>query len=167
MLLYNKALDVNHTLLRMAALIVLIGKKDVEQERLRILDFVLSNPVHISEMKLGKDLIKERNRFKEFENRYQKFDPRNLFDTMAPIQDAVFAKLIELKAIEQNEETNRFELNPKALPNELFKILDDDDSSISKKTISFLSEYLVELNLIGDNGLKRASQLMEYRYDAA
>ena len=73
MLVYNKSIDVNHTVLRLSALSMELDGKEVEKDRLRILDFILAHPVHISKMKLGRDMVKERNVFKSFTNNYQNY----------------------------------------------------------------------------------------------
>ena len=87
MLLYNKAVDVNHTILRISALTLELNGMEVERDRVRILDFIVAIPVHISKLTLGQDMIQERNVFKAYKNNYQSYSDYNLFEMMKPIQD--------------------------------------------------------------------------------
>lgn len=166
MLFYNKSLDVNHTLLRVSSIVMQFDTKTIEVERLRIFDFIVSNPVHISQMSLGVDLIKERNKFRGYKNRYQKFDPKSLFETMRPIQEAVFATLKEFNVLIEIENSTRLRINSNALPEELISIAQNNSNSISIQAIDFIKTHLIDYELIGGRGLKSASRLMEYKYDA-
>lgn len=165
MLLYNKALDTNHTLLRIISIILKLDLKEIEEERMRIYDFIVTNPIHISKMALGKDLVKSRNVFKNYENRYQQYDPMALFEVMRPIQGAVFYSLKEMGVLLENTSTGRYTIQLDSIPIELKGIALDKENSISNQAIDFICEYLVELPLVGPKGLKYASHLMEYRYD--
>jgi hypothetical protein len=139
----------------------------IEVERLRILDFIVSNPVHISKMSLGVDLVRERNKFKDYQNRYQSFDPKTLFESMKPIQEVVITNFIEFGALIQIEDSFRLKVATNLIPDELTALAKSDENSISKQTIKFINAHLLELNLIGNKGLKSASNLMEFRYDAS
>lgn len=52
MLLYNKALDPYHTMLRMVAVLAAVSARQssIEVDRLRILDFLVAFPSHVSLM---------------------------------------------------------------------------------------------------------------------
>lgn len=167
MLLYNKALDTNHTLLRIVSIILKLDVKVIEEDRIRIYDFIVTNPVHISTMPLGRDLVKNRNVFKCYENRYQKYDPIGLFRTMRPIQDAVFCSLKEMGVLKKQNHTDRYLVELGFIPEVLKDIALDKENSISSQAIDFICDHLVDLSLVGPKGLKCASMLMEYRYDAA
>jgi len=166
MLFYNKSLDVNHTLLRVSTIVMLLDTKTIELERLRIFDFIVSNPVHISQMSLGADLIKAKNTFRLYKNRYQNFDPKSLFESMRPIQETIFVTLKEMKVLTEIENSTRLVINSKSLPKELISIALNDSNSISKQALDFIAAHLIDYDLIGVRGLKSASKLMEYKYDA-
>ncbi|HGF4961108.1 hypothetical protein HYN75_20065 [Vibrio parahaemolyticus] len=166
MLVYNKSIDVNHTVLRLSALSMELDGKEVEKDRLRILDFILAHPVHISKMKLGRDMVKERNVFKLFTNNYQNYSDNNLFEIMKPVQDMAICYLETLGVISFVKENNRLELNYDRVSPEIKSILSEEVNSISSQAVSFIKDYLIDMDLVGDNGLKSASNLMGCKYDA-
>lgn len=166
MLVYNKSIDVNHTVLRLSALSMELDGKEVEKDRLRILDFILAHPVHISKMKLGLDMVKERNVFKSFTNNYQNYSDNNLFEIMKPVQDMAICYLETLGVISFVKETNRLALNYDKVSPEIKDIISKELNSISSQAVSFIKKHLIDMDLVGDNGLKSASNLMGCKYDA-
>ena len=66
MLLYNKAFDINHTILRMSSWLLNSSEPLISLEGIRIFDFLIAFPEYISKLSLGKELVKERNKFKRF-----------------------------------------------------------------------------------------------------
>ncbi|TKB07879.1 ABC-three component system middle component 5 [Desulforhopalus sp. IMCC35007] len=166
MLLYNKALDPNHALLRTSTILTALKRDKIEEDRLRIFDFLLANPFHISTMKLGSGLMKQRNEFKIYKNRYNTYDPFILFELMKPIQQAVFCSLVQMNCLIPLENTSHYKVNINKLPPELSTIISSETNSMPKDAISFIREHLTHFDLLGPSGLKFASTLMEYRYDA-
>ncbi|HIF9376587.1 TPA: ABC-three component system middle component 5 [Photobacterium damselae] len=166
MLVYNKSIDVNHTVLRLSALSMELDGKKVEKDRLRILDFILAHPVHISKMKLGRDMIKERNVFKSFSNSYQNYSDNNLFEIMKPVQDMAICYLETIGVISFTKETNRLELNYDKVSLEIKDLLSKESNSISEQAVFFIRKHLINMELLGDDGLKSASNLMGCKYDA-
>jgi len=166
MLLYNKALDKNHTLLRVIAILLECGSNEIEEDRLRIFDFIVANPIHITQMSLSRDIIKQKNSFKDYANRYQSYDPKNLFESMKSIQNAVFIYLIEIGSITKTSSGGRYKINIELIPAFLSDIAKDPLNSISRKAISFIFDHLFKLDLVGRNGLKQASKLIEHKYDS-
>ncbi|OHY96572.1 hypothetical protein BI375_03380 [Vibrio rotiferianus] len=166
MLVYNKSIDVNHTVLRLSTLSMELDGKEVEKDRLRILDFILAHPVHISKMKLGRDMVKERNVFKSFANNYQNYSDNNLFEIMKPVQDMAICYLETLGVISFVKETNRLELNYDKVSPEIKELISKELNSISSQTMSFIRKHLIDMDLVGENGLKSASNLMGCKYDA-
>jgi hypothetical protein len=167
MLLYNKAVDVNHTLLRFVSLVLLLDVKVLERDRIRIYDFIVANPFHICKMSLGQELLKVKNNFKSYDNRYQLYDPRSLFESMKPVQDIVILNLKDMGVLVEQEFTGRYLLQPDEISDELVAIAQDRENSISDQALNFIYEHLVSMELVGVKGLKQASNLMEYKYDVA
>ncbi|QDC06015.1 hypothetical protein FH041_14255 [Pseudomonas sp. SWI7] len=167
MLLYNKAVDVNHTLLRFAALILMLDVKVVELDRLRIYDFVVANPFHVSKLSLSQDLLKAKNVFKSYANRYQIYDPKGLFESMRPVQNIAILNLKEMGVLLEDAYSGRYLLQPDEIPDQLARIAQDKENSVSLQVLKFIEEHLVVMDLVGPKGLKQASGLMEYRYDVA
>lgn len=165
MLLYNKALDPYHTLLRFIVIITSVDKKVIEDERLRIFDFILANPSHIEKMSLGQELSQEKNIFKKYRSNYNHFDPIMLFESMRPIQQAVVSSLLEMTVLTNLEGTTRYQINLANLSEQLTEMAQDKHNSIPKDVVTFIKSYLVNFDLLGNKGLKGASKLMEYKYD--
>lgn len=166
MLVYNKSIDVNHTILRISALSMLLDGKEVEKDRFRILDFILAHPVHISKMKLGRDMMKERNLFKSFRNNYQIYSDNNLFEMMKPVQDMAIFYLEAIGVVSYNKVKHRFNIDYDKMDPEIKRIVSQDSGSISFQTINFIKDYLIDMDLVGDNGLKSASNLIGFKYDS-
>jgi len=169
MLLYNKALDPFHCYLRISCLISLAEINEIEEDRLRILDFIMANPSHVASMSLGKDLVTARNTFKAFESDYNRFEPRTLFESMRPIQQAVISSMTESGIFVVVEGTRRYKINAVVFrdffPEEYFFQASIGVESIDWSVLEFIKEYLLGFELLGPKGLKYASKLMEYRYD--
>jgi hypothetical protein len=96
MLLYNKALDINHTFLRLISLLIYTKPRTVEKDKLRIFDFLITNPAYITKISLKREHLKAKNAFKSYENSYQSYDAIRLFENMKPIQEVVIHKLLEM-----------------------------------------------------------------------
>jgi hypothetical protein len=167
MLLYNKALDPNHTILRIIslALKLSIEELEIEKDKIRIFDFLIANPAYISKLSVEKKLVKTKNKFKIYENNYQNFDPVRLFETMSPIYDIALAVLKEMQIITLHSKSKRCVLHIGNIPTQIAKIASNKENSISIHALDFISDHLQEKSLTGPSGLKSISKLMEYRYD--
>ncbi|AUI87352.1 hypothetical protein EIC00_09530 [Vibrio parahaemolyticus] len=111
-------------------------------------------------------MVKERNVFKSFTNNYQNYSDNNLFEIMKPVQDMAICYLETLGVISFVKENNRLELNYDRVSPEIKSILSEEVNSISSQAVSFIKDYLIDMDLVGDNGLKSASNLMGCKYDA-
>ncbi|MBU2969827.1 hypothetical protein KO527_10760 [Pseudoalteromonas sp. C2R02] len=166
MLLYNKALDPNHTLLRVVSILIKLKITEIERDRIRIFDFLVANPAYIVKISISKNLLKEKNKFKGYENRYQNYNPINLFESMSSIHDSVIFTLVAMGVLTELQDNDRYNFNLDNLPSDIKKIALDIENSISDQAINFICNYLQEIKLTGDKGLKCISKLMEYKYDA-
>ena len=165
MLLYNKTLDPNHTVLRLVSIVQSFENKTIEKDRLRIFDFILANPFHIYKMSLPQDYRSYKNEFKKYGNSYNKFDARSLFENMRPIQEVCINRLLEVNILKEVEKTDRLQISPNNIPENLLTIVTSESNSISKPALAFINEKLGQYNLLGTRGLKAASNLMEFKYD--
>ena len=165
MLLYNKALDTNHTLLRLASLLIYVEPNILEKDRIRIFDFLIANPAYISQIAMNKEHLKAKNLFKIYENSYQNYDPVRLFDNMRHIQESVIYKLLDLGVLSEVEESDKYEVNLLKIPMPIKELAADKENSVSHQAIDFIKKYLTDVTLTGPKGLKYISKLMEYRYD--
>lgn len=167
MLLYNKAYDPCHTLLRMCAILLQGELHEIEEERLRILDFLIAFPGHIADMSLPAIDKTKKSSFREFKSVYSSFEPASLFQAMKPIQEAVIGTLCSLGVFERGSATQgRFTVNPQMIPAVVMDVIARPECSLSKDALYFVSEYLKDFSLTGVNGLKARTKLLGYRYDA-
>jgi len=167
MLLYNKALDPNHTILRIISFALKLDAEgvEIEKDKIRIFDFLIANPAYISKLSIGKDLVKTKNKFKMYENSYQNFDPIRLFETMSPIYDIALAVLKEMQIISFHHKNKRCILHISNIPAQIAEIASNEENSISIQALDFIRDHLQDKLLTGPSGLKSISKLMEYKYD--
>lgn len=166
MLLYNKAHDPYHTLFRLLNVIIRSTEREMEHDRLRVYDFLVAFPVHISKLSLSKELQKEKTPFKQFANPYNNFDPYFLFSSMKPIQDAVIFSLSKAKILQQQNQNQQYSIHKENFTDELAELTKQEITSPTEEAIKFINDFLSSYELYGPKGLKAVSHLMEFRYDA-
>ena len=166
MLLYNKTLDPNHTILRLLSILESFENEQIEKDRLKIFDFLLANPFHIYKLSLPQDYRKSKSEFKKYGNSYNKFEARSLFEHMKPVQEVCINKLIEVNILNVIDKTDRLRISSNNIPESILSIVTSESNSISKPALLFINENLSQYSLLGTKGLKAASNLMEYKYDA-
>lgn len=164
MLLYNKAFDPIHTVLRLAAICKEHQKTEIELERLQIFNFLLSFPAHIADMPLARELLQSKNKFKKYRSVYNNFEPYTLFNRINPIFFASL-QMAENIGFIKIQDSGVITLHKDSIPNPLKKIIDSDSCSIPKEALNFEIEHLSEIPILGKSGLKAASKLMDYKYD--
>jgi uncharacterized protein YfkK (UPF0435 family) len=84
---------------------------------------------------------------------------------MKPVQDIVFLNMINFGVLEPKDSNESFTINLEALSSEVKDIINSNDNSVPKQALAFISEHLCTMSLLGSNGLKARSGLMEYKYD--
>lgn len=164
MLLYNKAFDPIHTLLRLAAICDFSVSDETEVERLQIFNFLLAFPAHIADMPLSRDVLQEKNKFKKYKSPYNNFEPYTLFNRMNPV---FFASLQMAESIGfmHLDRSSVVRFSKGEIPEALKRIVCGDNSSISREALSFEAKYLMQMPILGKAGLKAASKLMDFKYD--
>ncbi|WP_163937123.1 ABC-three component system middle component 5 [Paraferrimonas sp. SM1919] len=165
MLLYNKALDANHTLLRMTALLVSWKAETVEGEALRLFDFLIANPAHIQKLSVPRDRFVEKNEFKSYKNRYQNFDPKSLFNAMKETHYVVIERLVDLGIFQAHKNSSEYQVLLDNIPEELKNLAESRENSISSQAIDFIVANLITIPVTGSDGLKKITSLMDYKYD--
>ncbi|RQO67132.1 hypothetical protein DBR44_17755 [Aquitalea sp. FJL05] len=166
MLLYNKALDPYHTLFRLLNVLNGTSKGKIEHDRLRIYDFLLAFPVHVSRITLPRELQKQKNPFKKFKNSYNVFDAYFLFESMKSIQNSVIDNLIISKILQKIPNSSSYVILKENYSPELFALTEIEVRQEIKDVIAFINNVLADQELYGQNGLKASSHLMEYKYDS-
>lgn len=164
MLVYNPVFDAYHCVFRMLALLQL--RKSLELDRLRILDFALCFPSIVTKFKLPKDFSEVRAAAKALENPYRDaMGAKPLFLSLQPTQDGALGCLAAAGFIAQSElGAGRVTRTAVSIPREV----EDRQLELMKRESAFftvIAEKLLAMPLLGPDGLKGRSGLMEYRYD--
>lgn len=164
MLIYHPAYDAYHCIFRMIALIDHVNK--IEVDKARILDFYLTFPALLSEIRMPHHYSAIKKEAKKYSNDYR--DPINGYSTfrdmheiqMAAIRCLTATGLIELKSLENGviERTN------KSIPDALLLSM-RDFLNAKKDVYFFIINTLSQFHLTGKDGLKDRTKLMEFRYD--
>lgn len=171
MILYNNAFDLYHTIFRMLHLLSKIEKdKVIEIDRIRIWDYYLLFTNEIFNIKPRKNkkeynqLLKELNIKKN--NPYQQiYDQRKTLEKIKPYQLSALNCLASYNIIDKEyllkEEVkiNSFDLLKRYTQSA------GDLSDREKNIITIMTSFFRDISLIGNNGLKERSNLMESKYD--
>lgn len=165
MLLYNKALDANHTMLRMAALLISWKAESLDSDALRLFDFLVANPAHIQKLSVPRGKFTDKNEFKSYKNRYQNFDPKSLFNAMKEIHYLAIERFVELGVFQADNNSSKYNVFLEKIPEGLKKLAKSKENSISNQAIDFIVENLTSISITGSDGLKKITSLMDYKYD--
>lgn len=168
---YQPALDPFHTVFRCIRLqqSVLAGRS-LELDHVKILDFYLLFPFRCGEIRL----LPSHRRFKSISKKYAHTQPygglpdsRMTYGRMSPIQRAALDTMAKNNFIDVEPYRGGF-VKPSAteLPSELRESARHQNET-EADLIEFLSVLATEYQLLGENGLKHRSGLMEHIYDAA
>jgi len=171
MILYNNAFDLYHTIFRMLHLLSKIEEdKVIEIDRIRIWDYYLLFTNEIFNIKPRKNkkeynqLLKELNIKKN--NPYQQiYDQRKTLEKIKPYQLSALNCLASYNIIDKEyllkEEVkiNSFDLLKR------YTQSTGDLSDREKNIIIIMTSFFRDISLIGNNGLKERSNLMESKYD--
>lgn len=164
MLVYNPIFDAYHCVFRMLAILEL--SKSMELDRLRILDFALCFPSIVTKFKLPRGFAEVRVAAKTFENPYRDATGANrLFLSLQPTQGGALGCLAAAGFIVQSElSVGRVTRTAISIPREI----EERRLGLMEREPSFftvIAGKLMEIPLLGPDGLKDRSGLMEYRYD--
>ncbi len=169
-LTYQPAFDPFHAVFRIIRLQPIIKKPSVVlQQVVRILDFYLLFPFLIDEIRLAP----KHRKYKKLAAQYDGLKPyggqpdsRTLFDRMEPMQIAAQETLatrniLEPKLFSEGKVQLLLEAVPKELAARAARANEAD-----RGLLDFLGVLASEYDLMGENGVKARSGLMEFRYDA-
>ncbi len=171
MILYNNAFDLYHTIFRILHLLSKIEEdKVIEIDRIRIWDYYLlfTNEIFnikpIRNKKEYNQLLKKLNIKKN--NPYQQiYDQRKTLEKIKPYQLSALNCLASYNIIDKEylfkEEVkiNSFDL----LKGYIQSVGDLSDRE--KNIITIMTSFFRDISLIGNDGLKKRSNLMESKYD--
>lgn len=167
---YEPALDPFHTVFRLLRLSPIVkASAPMHKETLRILDFFLLFPFRIDEITFAKP----HQRFRKLARTYASKKPygeqpesRTIFSRMEPIQTAALETLASRLLIEPASLGNHeVVLTDRNVPVPIVARVQEQNERESDLIIC-LNVLATEYELMGSNGLKARTHLMEHRYDA-
>jgi hypothetical protein len=165
---FQPALDPFHAIFRTIRILSEL-EQPILRDHLRILDFYLLFPFRIRSLRL----LPRHQRFKKLATTYAHLTPYGeqpdaplLFKRMEPMQLAAFETLASRSYINSSafsvQVIKKTEREP---PDELaFRVAELNKAQ--PDLIEFLRTLASEYELIGENGLKARSGLLEHRYDS-
>jgi hypothetical protein len=167
MLIYDPSLDPNHYIFRLLRIVSSIEGGEIEVDKYRILDFYLLYPSALAKFRLPESSASNIKKAKKIiENKYNLINSPNFhFRKIEDFQKAAMWHLALLGFLNKEKlETGILKRADKRLAGEL-----EERVSINKSYLdeieSFILSGALELPLLGKNGLKDRSGLMEYKYD--
>jgi len=165
-LIYHPAYDAYHCVFRTLVVTQVVNKMEIA--RLRIIDFFFVFPAEYKHIALPKQFITGRAVLSKLANEFH--GPVNMFQAfkdMEHIQVAAISTLaasgiFDATALEQGI----VQRTTAAISSDLQEKIDLAVADAGPK-MDFIVRGLSEIPLLGFDGLKRRSGLMEYRYDVA
>lgn len=166
MLIYNPAFDLYHCVYRMLQLLHNLKTEYVEFDRLRIWDFYLAFPNEIEKIKFPVELNQIKGVFKKTENPYDEIiDPRRIFEKMKSYQETSLSYLASYDFIDTELfKENKISSLKKAIPESL-KIKIENPPDRVGNIIKLLTGPFNDISLLGENGLKYRTGLIDFKYD--
>lgn len=166
MLIYHPLYDEYHCIFRLLRLLEAAGSKDIEIDRLRILDFYLLFPFLLTQMSFPRSALKHKKGLPPGGPYETIRDPYKVFIQLEPFQQSALNCLVSFGLLDSIKLKEGFaKRTQKALPSALadsIQMANAKDSDL----IALLTGPLFDLDFYGPQGLKARTRLMEYRYDA-
>lgn len=166
MLIYHPAYDAYHCVFRM--LLIAEHVKNLETDKARLLDFYLVFPGVVRKIRLPDSLRELRAQAKKVVNVYREpVSEASTFQEMRHIQEAALRSiaasgLLNMGAFAAGYISRSNASIPSSLDEKLKTFL-DEGGAVARGVLKGLSA----IPLLGHDGLKHRTQLMEYRYDFA
>lgn len=166
MLIYDQSLDPYHCAVRAMGIASLLDKDAIEIEALRIIDILLTFPAMLSEVTLPREMISLRKLRMASANPFRP-PPKGIaaIEAIRSIQAVAIATLASAEVISAEQlEKGLFARTKHAIPAQLESAVnswlsrDEDDK---KQIVTAMSS----IPLLGTDGLKHRTKLLEYRYD--
>lgn len=166
MLIYHPAYDAYHCVFRM--LVVAERLTDLEVDKARLLDFFLLFPGMVKAVRLPDTLKALRTQAKAAANIYR--DPVSgisTFREMRHIQEAALKSMAASGLIDVRRYEAGYVTRTQMPINPMLKAKLDEFLNVNQPVADSILNGLSQIPLLGHDGLKHRSQLMEYRYDYA
>lgn len=164
MLIYHPAFDAYHCVFRMLTIADAIP--DLEIDKARLLDFYLLFPGLLQQIRLPPKMSAAKRSVAKFVNEYR--DPisaKGAFRDMKSIQDAALRCIAASNLIARDEfDSGRVVRSDIPIPDDLLHQINlcrDKQEPLTNVVL----KTLAEIPLLGADGLKARTGLMEFRYD--
>lgn len=164
MLVYHPAYDAYHCVFRL--LTILEDRKPLEIDRIRILDFLLCFPTVVAAFRLPQKAAGIRKSAKLADSAYRTpLSPKATFSALSASQDGALACLAAASFIATDRlREDVVERTNAPLPEHLRQ----QGAKLRERERLFFEQILpalLEIPLLGQDGLKARSGLLEHRYD--
>lgn len=168
MLIYNPAFDFHHAVFRLLQILTAAPEREYEIERLRILDYFLLFPEQIETLRFPSEIRHKRSLFQRAYNPYRQVEnPQRLFFELEPFQLTALQSLAAHRLIDRDKfKEGLAQRTQEPLPAVLAGTLTARNAR-SPAVVDLISRDLAALPLLGPDGLKERSHLLDARYDAA
>jgi len=167
MLTYHQHHDIYHCMYRMLSALTMIEGNSVEFSKLRILDFYFSFPNLVTDIQFPrmKGIAHLKNISKSFPAPYEILpDKKRLFSEIGDFQIQAIHILRAKRIIKENE-FGIIELDEQISNHNIHELLANSKYIRNDFFVDFV-KVVESIPLLGKDGLKRRTGLMEYRYDA-
>lgn len=164
MLIYHPAYDAYHCIFRLLTLMEVV--KNLEIAKARILDFFLIFPAEVRTIRLAPALAGKKKQAKKLVNIYHgPISVNQVFRDMEHIQMAAIQALAASNIINPDRLALGFiERTTTTLPQDILSQV-IEKNQVDNAVIQFILKELSAFPLLGVDGLKHRTGLMEYRYD--
>jgi hypothetical protein len=165
MLVYHPAFDIYHGVFRALLLLESAASKSMPSDTLRIIDLYFVFPYLLSEFEFPKGAGRRGRQLAGVPSRFNTLPaPRVFVAQMQGLHMLVSAALagrglIQADALKNGTVTR----TDAAIPQQLLSQARPEDVELA----AYLGETIAAIPLLGKNGLKARSKLMEFRYDPA
>lgn len=166
MLIYHPAYDAYHCIFRLLTLMEVVN--DLEVAKARILDFFLTFPAEVRNIRLAPTLAGKKKQAKNLINIYRgPISTGQVFRDMEQIQMAAIQALAASNIIDSEKlAIGLIERTKTALPQDMLNLV-VEKNKMNNPVAQFVLKELSTFPLLGVDGLKHRTGLMEYRYDNA
>lgn len=164
MLIYHPAYDAYHCVFR--SVLITNYLSEIEIAKLRLLDFYLTFPAELSKASLPRELSHAKKIVAPYQNRYHgPVSGLQTFKDMEHIQISAFGTLAAAAIFEAESFSKGLVKRSTTIifPEMQERIINFENEN--KDLLNLIVKDLSSIPLLGDNGLKKRTNLMEYKYD--
>lgn len=166
MLTYDPTLDPYHCAIRILTVLENGSIPDLPIDSVRIAEFYLAYPSKVAEMRLPSRMVKIRKFARELATPYRNpFGLKSTFERMNPIFQAAVSTLAAARYLNPDRMKQGFlQRTEMSLPPDLQTVIRKYVAR-APEIREFIAKDLTAIPLLGSDGLKDRSGLLEYRYD--